>query len=319
MVGAEEHNHSTAKLQNVAHQLFRAALSPSTTSSYERMISRYSKFCTGFFSNRPVFPSTHDMLSQFIASLYLDNLSPSTIASYISAISFAHKCKEYHDPTTSFLIKKILKGVQNVKGTTDSRLPITGPILAKLLAAVPLVITGEYHQHLLKSMFLLAFHAFLRIGEITTRGPSDHNRVLQVPDVTFQYSDNSFNGMSLTISHYKHSDLHPKVIQIPTNRDLLVCPVAVLSAYLTLSGHRQGPLFQFPCGTPVSQTYFSAALKSILLFIDLDPKFYKGHSFRIGAATAAAARGVPMSVIQSMGRWKSDAVKNYIRMHSFQI
>ncbi|VDI64888.1 Hypothetical predicted protein [Mytilus galloprovincialis] len=33
----------------------------------------------------------------------------------------------------------------------------------------------------------------------------------------------------------------------------------------------------------------------------LDTNFYKGHSFRIGAATSAAARGVPLALIQSMG------------------
>jgi hypothetical protein len=38
----------------------------------------------------------------------------------------------------------------------------------------------------------------------------------------------------------------------------------------------------------------------MLMFIGLDPKFYKGLSFCIGAATSAAARGFPLSVIQKM-------------------
>ena len=60
--------------------------------------------------------------------------------------------------------------------------------------------------------------------------------------------------------------------------------------------------------------FFSTKLKSVLKFYNYDPKFYKGHSFRIDAASGAAARGVPMATIQHMGRWKSDALKNYIRM-----
>ena len=38
-----------------------------------------------------------------------------------------------------------------------------------------------------------------------------------------------------------------------------------------------------------------------------------GHSFRIGAATAAATAHIPDHIIQLLGRWKSDSYKRYIR------
>lgn len=43
----------------------------------------------------------------------------------------------------------------------------------------------------------------------------------------------------------------------------------------------------------------------------MDCSRYSGHSFRIGAATTAIARGVPESTVQMLGRWESDPFKRY--------
>ena len=50
-----------------------------------------------------------------------------------------------------------------------------------------------------------------------------------------------------------------------------------------------------------------------------DDRRIKGHSFRIGAATTAASLGFTEDQIQRMGRWRSDAVKKYIRITIFTI
>ena len=41
---------------------------------------------------------------------------------------------------------------------------------------------------------------------------------------------------------------------------------------------------------------------------------YSSHSFRIGAASAAAAAGIPDWQIQALGRWSSDCYRGYIRL-----
>ena len=257
------------------------------------------------------------MVADFIAHLFTQNYQPSTIASYISAISFVHKLNDLADPTESFLIKKILKGAQNLRKSCDTRLPITKDILSKIVNALSFVIPEHFNRTLLKAMMTLAFYCFLRIGEISVKKTSDKLSVMQVSNVIFEREQDEVVSMRVIITSYKHSDLQPKTISIVKHSNNYLCPVSSLQQYLSYASHIKGPLFQFACGSPVTYSYFSSSLKLLLEHIGLSPQLYKGHSFRIGAATSAASRGVSLSVIQSMGRWKSNAFKNYIRMHNF--
>ena len=92
-----------------------------------------------------------------------------------------------------------------------------------------------------------------------------------------------------------------------------------LHHYLKTFGHISGPLFQFMGGEPVSYAFVSKHLHNTVSLIGLNPALYKGHSFRIGAATQAAQQGFSENCIQKMGRWNSDAVRRYIRLQSFVI
>ena len=52
---------------------------------------------------------------------------------------------------------------------------------------------------------------------------------------------------------------------------------------------------------------------------DLDPSRYKGHSFRIGAASYAADRGFSDAQIRMLGRWKSNAFLRYLRVPNLKV
>ena len=51
----------------------------------------------------------------------------------------------------------------------------------------------------------------------------------------------------------------------------------------------------------------------------IDQQKYCGHSFRIGAATTAATKGVEDSVIKTLGRWESVAYLQYVRLQRKQL
>ena len=91
-----------------------------------------------------------------------------------------------------------------------------------------------------------------------------------------------------------------------------LCPVTALLNYLTIRGSNPGLLFHFKDGTPLTKPRFTSNLRDLLKQVGINDTQYAGHSFKIGAATTAAAQGVEDSLIQTLGRWKSSAYITYI-------
>lgn len=63
---------------------------------------------------------------------------------------------------------------------------------------------------------------------------------------------------------------------------------------------------------PLTQASLNKALRTLLSRAGLDQSQYASHSFRIGAATTAAAARIPVWMIKSLGHWTSNAYLSYI-------
>ena len=92
-----------------------------------------------------------------------------------------------------------------------------------------------------------------------------------------------------------------------------LCPVAAILAYVAARGDRVGPFFRFRDDSPLTKARFVARIREALTQAGFAQRDYSGHSFRIGAASAAAQAGLPDSTIQALGRWSSAAFLSYIR------
>jgi hypothetical protein len=238
------------------------------------------------------------------------------MSTYLSAIGYVHKILNFQDPTQAFLIQKLVAGAYRLGNTFDIRLPITHSILNSLLDVVPEVVFDKYSQILFKALFLFAFGAFARIGELVCTTPENLENVVQLRDVTLSSNNGEVTAIHVRFRKYKHNSQGvPKVICFGPGCCKLSAVVAVVE-YLKNRPASPGPFFVSNMGTPLRRNTFDVTLQRCLRLCNLDSTHYKGHSFRIGAATAAAERGLSDAQIRTMGRWQSNAFLKYIRSNS---
>ena len=88
------------------------------------------------------------------------------------------------DPSKVFYVSQMLKGYGKVGFRLDSRLPITLPILDRLVAAASSLEGSAYEIIQFQAMCSLAFYAFLRIGEITSVSKQGAPSPLQLYQLT---------------------------------------------------------------------------------------------------------------------------------------
>ena len=189
-------------------------------------------------------------------------------------------------------------------------LPITPPILRRLQQFW--ATSGSEHDT--KLAWAQSCLTFLHTGELTVNGPYDPSVHLSFPVLAVDIPQlPKFIWIFL-----KQSMTYPfrKVIAlfvVASGSD--ICPVMVLLDYLSSRGNEPGPLFLFHTGRPLSCQLFVVMVHVALSQAGLIGTRYCGHSFRIGAATSAAAKD---SVIKTLERWESATYLQYVRIPRFQ-
>ena len=108
----------------------------------------------------------------FISYLCTKGYAANTITTFISAVAFFHKINNFPDPSTSFIIGKLLLGIKKLKPSPDTRQALIIPMLHSLVASVAVIHKDGflYIQTLFTTMFLFSFYALCRIGEVAGTG-----------------------------------------------------------------------------------------------------------------------------------------------------
>ena len=175
------------------------------------------------------------------------------------------------------------------------------------------------NRTLLWAIAAICYFGFFRLGELLSSQDKPSRLPPQWGEVTFNHG----TAPTIVRVHLKFA----KCDQFGQGADVFIgqsgnaiCPIAACLSYVAVRGDQPGPFFVKRDGSrPMLKPDFVSELRRALTSRGFDSLSFAGHSFRIGAATAAAAAGIEDSTIKALGRWSSDAFLSYIRTPGLQL
>ena len=247
--------------------------------------------------------------------LFQRGLAGSSVKSFLAAIWYSQIAVGLGDPKMAewprlgYVVRGFKKKTAGPR--SKPRLPITPSILQKL-RLVWNDSPDHFNGRMLWAAACMCFFGFLRSGEVVAPGASSFD-----PSVHLSQGDvavDSREKPSLVEVKIKASktDVFRKgvTVTLGATGDML-CPVAAVLGYMAepnpWKGSPPGPFFVFSNGAPLTREKLVKELRSALGTAGVKADGYAGH-FRI-----AASKGLPDSLIKTLGRWESSAYTLYIR------
>ena len=305
-----------ARLETTVQGFYSQGLARSTNRTYESAKRRFLNFCS--LTSLPPVPASEAVLCLYASHLAKEGLRHQSIRTYLSALRHLYISLGHPDPFAHNQFPRlsyVLKGIHRSEGASrpqDRRLPILPSTLEALWGvwSVPSPNISPFECSMLWAACCIGFFAFLRSGEFTSTPTQEVP--LRPEDVAVDNHSNP-SYMSIRLRHSKTDPFGNGVTLFVGRTYQHICPVAAVLAYLAVRPPIRGPLFIHANGTPLTRVELIRHVRQALRLRGFDVSNYSGHSFRIGAATTAAARGIPDATIKMLGRWESSAYTSYIR------
>lgn len=191
------------------------------------------------------------------------------------------------------------------------RHPITLQLLQTIKEELSLSHLPSRDKLMYWAAFTLAFYGFLRASEYTSPTSSRFNPSLHLSarDITI-----CPESIKLHLKRSKTDRFGKSVALLIGPTGTCTCPVRAMQKFLAVRQcEPPGPLLTFQSGKFLTRRDVSETTQHLLHSAGLESDSYSSHSYRIGAATAAAAAGLPDHLIKTLGRWRSNAYQRYIR------
>ena len=261
--------------------------------------------------------SSH-LILRFIAFCHgVRKIQSSTIRSYLAAIRFFRLKEGFQDPLINphgAIIPQLTMALRGTRRLCSKRpkqcKPITIELLSRLVAELRKGVFDPYNDVLMHTALTTGFWGFFRSGELFPEKFSPHLHIT-CADVIL-HDDRATIHLKSSKTDVERRGVDIQLFQTRNS----VCAVTALRNFIRIRDQCDvhSPFFCSQYGQPFTRRVFVSRLKHLLLRLGIDSTSYSGHSMRVGAATSAAAAGVPDHLIQALGRWSSLSYLRYIRI-----
>lgn len=310
--------YSLDSLKKEAEQYVALSIAPSTKQTYNSGEKQYINFIQLYRPSglsETLFPASEEVLIQFIVYL-AKTIKYSSIKNYLSAVRHLHVRNGFELDLKKFLrLQMVLKGIKRSQGSGKKiRLPITIHHLQLFYYFLAIPSTANHDSLMLWAAMTLAFFGFLRLGELTCNTKFSKDLHLTYENISFFPNEHTPQYISVYIKASKTDPFRAGQSIIIGKTGLAVCPVTAMGKFLSVRRNSPGPLFRYLSGKPLTKASLTAETRSLLSMAGFNCAHYAGHSYRIGAATTAAAANVPSWLIKVLGRWSSDCFERYVKV-----
>ena len=284
------------------------ALKPSTRKCYASAMRHLQKFCVEY--GKISIPADNDTLMLYVSHMHTKGFKGSSIRVYLAAIRNSHIQSGLENPLGGDLLNLMLRGTMALSGPPDRKLPITFPLLKKILFYAK----SRFDCRMISAALCLAFFGCMRGGEfcVPDGEPFDGSFHLTLGDVKFEHGSRIFVlslKRSKTDVHNHGVDIH---VGCSGKEECAYCSMDIYTKS-RLGCSTTDPLFIDPLANILRKTQFTSILRLLLSFAGVDPSKYSPHSLRAGSATSAADNLFAEYEIKALGRWKSTAYQIYLR------
>lgn len=281
-------------------QYLNAATRENTRQRYQSAISHFE------VSWRGLLPATAETIAQYLAA-HAGSLANSTLRQRLSAIAAWHTAQEFPDPTKAPLVKKVLKGIQEIHPRQEKQ---AKPIQIETLEVVDTYFSNQIElakqaEDITQLKIHLRNRALVLIG-FWRAFRSDELCRLNVENIQVVQGE----GMSLYLPRTKTAHLTNGVtFHAPLLTRL--CPVSAYQAWIHHVGLVRGPVFRNLsrwgrlADTALNPRSIIPMLRKILNQANIDnANGYSSHSLRRGFASWASQNDWELKSLMTYVGWK---------------